>query len=185
MFCVVIFGNISSGIGRWKNLTPFHGWTSGSRPCFSASRKPYRKKRVIFADFSPWALDGLASLSFVLPWASHLNFSRKLIPLTISPWNPARILCFFHTICIVVSLPPFLSSVLWKDWSLLTWTLSSLYTQWYNIIWIRILVQYWLLFLEWAVVPNISTSILSITKKASFMFFCHRADDEKTLTCFQ
>lgn len=115
MFGVVIFAHISSGIGRWKNLTPFHGWTSGSLLCFSASRKPYRKKRVISADFSPWALDGLASPLFFLPWASHFNFSSQRIPLIISPWIPAQILWFFHTICIV-----FFSCLLKSTFELIT-----------------------------------------------------------------
>lgn len=89
-FVLLVFGNISFWFVRWRSTIPFHGWTSGSPPCFSASRKPYRKKRAIFADFffffSPWALDGLASL--FLPWASDFHFSSSFILLTISPWLP-------------------------------------------------------------------------------------------------
>lgn len=107
MFWVVIFANISSGIGRWKNLTPFHGWTSGSLPCCSASRKPYRKKRVISADFSPWSLDGLASHFFCLePLTSILAANLSL-------WLLA--LDFLHRHCVSFTPSVLLFSCLFKS----------------------------------------------------------------------
>lgn len=54
-FILVLFNSnwiksVNTYFLRWRNLTPFLGWTSGSPPCFSVSRKPYRMRRVTFAD---------------------------------------------------------------------------------------------------------------------------------------
>lgn len=80
--CVI--SNRRSSFLRWKNTTPFHGWTSGSPPCFSASRKPYRTRRVTSADSPSPARPQTSTTSdlhpslFFLPWASHLHSSSNL-----------------------------------------------------------------------------------------------------------
>lgn len=147
----------------------WHHFTVGPVAHYHAA--PHQENHTGRREWSPliFLLELLTVLhpTFFLPWASHFNFSSQLIPLTISPWLPAQTLFLSHHLycCFLAFLNPLSSSLLWKDWSLLTWTLSSLYSQWYHIIWIRILVQYWLKFPQWAVAPNISTSILYITKK--------------------
>lgn len=119
-------------------------------------------------------------LSF-LPWASHFIFISKFIPLFISPPVPAQMLCFFHNVCICCCLPfkkkkeKKISS---EDWFLLTWTLSSLYTKWYNMISFRIFF-----FSEWAAVPKTPPASSKLQERLTAFFvvvvFCHKTQNEK------
>lgn len=79
-FILVLFNSnwiksVNTYFLRWRNLTPFLGWTSGSPPCFSVSRKPYRMRRVTFAD-----LPLLLFFKVLKKWLASLFFCLE--PLT-------------------------------------------------------------------------------------------------------
>lgn len=145
---------------QWRNLTPFLGWTSGSPPCFSVSRKPYRMRRVTFADlplllFFKVLKNDLHPCFFAL--SLSLPFSSIVNCLIVSP-------CIhrYHFFPAVFSQIQYSTPKMMILLGMNTTLLSAGFTQYVNciLLWIRYWPRNSSAVHNWAAIPKTHTSTI-------------------------